>query len=146
MTQAHDPRFPQTPSGSLYPRNYVVGVIDNLQEAQEAVKAFEQAGYDPREIRLFESGEALQKVQELEEGKNWLQRFLSSFQDATDETGVSIYQESAEQGKQILHVRAHSAEDVDKISALMVKYHAHAIKFFSPWSVSDINPKTVQKH
>lgn len=146
MTQAHDPKFPQTSSGALYPKDYVVGIIDDLQEARQAVQAFEKAGYDANEIRLMEGHEAVEKVQQLDEEKNWLQRVLSSFQDTTDETGVHIYQLAAQQGKQILHVRANSPEDVDPISALMMRYHAHAIKFFSPWSVSDIPPQSLPEH
>lgn len=146
MTQAHDPKFPQTPSGALYPKNYVVGIIDDLHEAQQAVQAFEQAGYDANDIRLMEGDEVLTKAQELDEGKNWLQRILSSFQDQTDETGVHVYQLAAQQGKHILHIHADSPEDVDKISALMMRYHAHAVKFFSPWSVSDIPPQSIPGH
>lgn len=146
MTQAHDPKFPQTPSGAFYPKNYVVGVIDNLPEAREAVQAFSQAGYDASEIRLMEGHEAVEKSQELDQEKNWLQRVLSSFQDTTDETGVHIYQLASQQGKQILYVHAQSSEDVDRISALMTRFHAHTIKFFSPWSVSDVPPESIQGH
>ena len=146
MTQAHDSKFPQAPSGALYPKHFVVGIIDDLQDAQNAVQAFKEAGYNASEIRLMESQEVIDKIQQLDEDKNWLQRILASFQDNTDETGVHIYQLAAQQGKQILHVRANSDKDVDKISTLMMRYHAHAIKFFSPWSVSDITPKSIQGH
>lgn len=143
MTKAYDPKFPQTTSGALYPKNYVVGIIDNHQEAQQAAQAFREAGYDASEVRLMEGHDVLQKAQQLEEEKNWLQRFLSSFQDSSDETGAHIYQVAAKQGKHVLHIRANSPEDVDKISALMQRYHAHTVKFFGSWSVADIPPQSV---
>ncbi len=143
--QAHDPQFPQSSSGTLYPKNYVVGIIDDVQEARQARQAFQDAGYATDEVRLMESQEAQQKVQDLDEEKNWLQRFLSSFQGTTDETGVHVYQSAAREGKQILHVHANSQEEVDKISALMQRYHAHAIKFFGSWSVADVPPQSIQK-
>src|SRR3954470_19035011 len=80
MAQAYHPQFPHTPIGSLYPTNYVVCVIDNLQEAQQAAQAFNAAGYDASTTRLMESQEALTKIQELESRKNRFQRFFSSFQ------------------------------------------------------------------
>lgn len=123
--QAHDPQFPQSSSGMLYPKNYVVGIIDDVQDARQAFKA---AGYTTDEVRLMESQEAQQKIQELEHEKNWLQHILSSFQDTTDETSARVYQAAARAGKQILHVRANSQQEVDKISALMQSYHAHAAK------------------
>lgn len=141
MTQAQDSQFPQSPSGSWYPKGYVVGVIDGLQEAQEARQAFRKAGYTAEEIRLMESKETLQKAQELEEDKNPLQRLLSSFQDTTDETGAHIYQLEAQKGNHILYVRADREEEVDKIAALMQCYHAHAVKYFGSWSVADIPPR-----
>lgn len=139
--QAHDERFPQSPGGSLYPTHYVVGVIDDLREAEQAEQAFKDAGYDAGGIRLFEGQEAVEKAQKLEEQKNWLQQFLSSFQDTTDETGVSIYRKEAHRGHNILNVRADSRQEVESIRDLMTQFHAHALKYFGPWSVEDLPPR-----
>jgi hypothetical protein len=151
--QAYDPKFPQTPVGSLYPVNYVVGVIDDLQEAQRAEQAFKDAGYDANTTRLMESHEAITKIQELEHNRNPIQRFLSSFQATTDETGADIYRFEARQGHHILYVRACSTyvracspKEVAQICDLMERFHAHIVKFFSFWAVEDIPPKSVQKH
>ncbi len=38
---AHDSNFPQRPSGVIYPKNYVVGVINDPQEAERAVQALQ---------------------------------------------------------------------------------------------------------
>ena len=143
MTQAYDPKFPQSSSGSLYPKNHVVGIIDDLQKAQQATQAFRNAGYEADEIRLMKSDEVLQKTRELDKEKNWLQRLLSSFQDKTDETGASVYQRAAAEGKHVLYVRADEPEEVDKISALMQRYGAHTVKFFGTWSVADVPPQSV---
>lgn len=146
MTQAHDPKFPQSSSGAFYPKNYVVGIIDDIQEARLAKQAFKDAGYNIDEIRLMESQEAQQKMHQLDEEKNWLQRIFSSLQGNTDETGAHIYRLAAQQGKQILHVRADSQDEVNRISALMQRYHAHAVKFFGSWSVADVPPQSIQEH
>ncbi len=143
MTQANEPGSSASTVGSRYPKNYVVGVIDDLQEAKQARQAFKDAGYDTEEIRLMESGEMVQKTQDIEEHKNWLQRFLSSFQSTMVETGKDIYEHEAQEGHQILHVHANTEEDVDKISKIMMQYHAHAIKFFGTWNVADVTPDSV---
>ncbi len=146
MTQAYHPKFPQTVSGSIYPRNYVVAVIDDLWEAQMAAQAFLDAGYNVRDIRLMESHEELQKIGELEANRNWLQRFLSSFQGTTDETGAAVYKSEAYKGHHILHIHATTAQEVEAIRDILEVYHAHAIKFFGTWSVEDISPKHIQTH
>jgi len=146
MNQADNPKFPQTIVGSLYPTNYVVAVIDNLEEAQLAEQAFRERGYAIGASRLMSSQEALAKISELEQKKNSLQRFLSSFQAATDETGADIYQFEAKLGHHIFYVRALSQREIDQIRDLLADYHAHTLKFFGLWSVMDIPPRQVVRH
>jgi hypothetical protein len=142
MTQAHDPKFPQSTSGSWYPKNYVVGVIDDFQEAQQAQKAFQAAGHPAEELRLMSSEEATHKVEKLEEEKNPFQRFFSFFQGVTDETGAHVYEREARQGNHILYVRAENEEESKSIAALMQRYHAHTVKYFGPWAVADLPPQS----
>lgn len=138
MAQTHDSQFPRSKTGSWYPTDYVVGVIDDLQEAREARQAFQKEGYTAEEVRLMKSNEVVQRTQQFEKDKNPLQRFLSSFQETTDETGAHIYQLEAHKGRHVLYVRAQREEEVDPIAALMQRYHAHTVKYFGPWSVADI--------
>ena len=146
MAQAYSPKFPQTVSGSLYPRNYVVAVIDDMWEAEQAAQAFLDAGYSVRDIRLMRSSEALERIEELEHGRNWLQRFLSSFQGTTDETGAQVYKFEAEKGHHILHIHAISPQEVEQIRDILEVYHAHTIKYFGTWSVEDLPPRHIQAH
>lgn len=155
MTQAFHPKFPQAAAGSLYPVNYVVSVIDDLDEARQALRAFQDAGYDANAVRLMTSQEALYKLQELEREKNFFQRFISSFQDATDDTGVDVFRSEAREGHHLLFVRACGATlrtcspaEVQQIRAILGRYHAHTIKFFSPWWVEDVlpAPREEQRH
>jgi hypothetical protein len=147
MTQAYHPKFPQTMTGSLYPLNYVVCVFDDLTEGRQAQEAFRAAGYDSNTVRLMESQEALNKLKELEQQKNVFQRFLSSFQDATDDTGADIFTFEVKQGHHLLFVRACGAslracapEEIAQIRTILGRFHARTIKFFSPWWVEDVAP------
>jgi hypothetical protein len=147
MTQAYHPKFPQTVTGSIYPVNYVVSVIDDLNQATKALQAFKEAGYDANTVRLMTSQEALEKIQELEQQKNFFQRFVSSFQDATDDTGIDIFRFEAREGHHILFVRACGAslracapQEIQQIRDILGRYNARTIKFFSPWWVEDVPP------
>jgi len=147
MTQAYHPKFPQTATGSLYPINYVVSVMDNLDEAQQALQAFKDAGYEADTVRLMTSQEALDKLRELDEQKNFFQRFVSSFQDATDDTGIDVFRYEAKQGNHLLFVRACGASlracspaEIRQIRDILDRYHARTTKFFSPWWVEDVFP------
>lgn len=153
MAQAYHPKFPQTLVGSLYPTNYIVCVIDDLEEAQKAVQAFREANYEESVVRLMDSQAALAKIQELEQRKNIFQRFLSSFQGATDETGAEVYRYEAKQGHHILYVRACatsmrtcSTKEIGEIRDILEAHHAHTVKFFGTWAVEDIPPRNAPKH
>jgi hypothetical protein len=134
-------------TGSLYPINYVVSVIDDLDEGKKALQAFKEAGYEADTVRLMTSQEALEKLQELDQQKNFFQRFLSSFQDATDDTGIDVFTYEAKQGNHLLFVRACGAslracapEEIRQIRDILGRYHARTTKFFSPWWVEDVFP------
>lgn len=145
MTQAYHPKFPQTLIGSLYPTNYIVAVFDDLQEARQAARALYDAGYEEQTVRLMDAQESLAKIQELEARKNPFQRFFSSFQGATDETGAQIYCLEAELGHHLLYVRACassirtcSTREIGQIRAILKAHRAHTVKFFGTWAVEDI--------
>lgn len=145
MTQAYNPKFPQTPSGSLYPTNYIVCVFDKLEDGQQALQAFHDAGYEEDTVRLMGADETVAKVSELEKRKNPFQRFFSSFQGATDETGAEIYLLEAKEGHHILYVRACATsmrtcntDEISGIRAILKDHHARIVKFFGTWAVEDI--------
>lgn len=153
MAQAYNPKFPQTMVGSLYPTNYIVCVIDDLQEAMQAVEAFQTAGFDTSTIHLMKASETLEKIQELGQRKRAFQRLFSSFQDANDETGTEVYHLAAKEGHHILYIRAcapsvrtSSIREIGLIREILGRYQAHTIKFFGTWSVEDIPPLCPQKH
>lgn len=153
MTQAYHPKFPQTLVGSLYPTNYIVAVVDDLAEARRAVQAFRDAGYEENTVRLMNAQETLTKIQELEAKKNALQRFFSSFQGATDETGAEVYRFEAKLGHHILYVRACassirtcSTREIGQIRSILKAHGAHTVKFFGTWAVEDIPLQGVPGH
>lgn len=153
MTQAYHPKFPQTLIGSLYPTNYIVAVIDDLEEAKRAVQAFRDAGYEENTVRLMDAQETLAKIQDLEAKKNAFQRFFSSFQGATDETGAEVYRFEAKLGHHILYVRACassirtcSTDEIGQIRSILKAHHAHTVKFFGTWAVEDIPLRSVPEH
>ncbi len=145
MTQAYNPKFPQTPGGSLYPTNYIVCVFDNLADGRQALQAFRDAGYEADTVRLMDASETIAKVSELEKRKNPFQRFFSSFQGATDETGAEIYLLEAKEGHHILYVRACATsmrtcrtDEISEIRAILKAHKARTVKFFGTWAVEDI--------
>lgn len=139
---AHDSNFPQRPSGAIYPKNYVVGVINDPQEAERSVQALQEAGFAHQDIRLFHIEELIEHVQEAEKRRNPLQRLVATFQQGTDEgDDTQVYLEEARLGHHILNVHAANKAQVERVREIITTYHAHTIKYFGTWTIADLPPK-----
>ena len=129
---AHDSNFPQRPSGAIYPKHYVVGVINDPQEA----------GFAHHDIRLFHNEELIEHVQQAEKRRNPLQRLVATFQQGTDEgDDTQVYVEEARLGHHILNVYASNEAQVERVRDIITTYHAHTIKYFGTWTIADLHPK-----
>lgn len=134
-----EPHLAQGVPGSIYPKGYVVGVVDDLQEAEQEIRALQDAGFALEDIHLDRSEEMLRREAELAGPRSWRQRFRVAFQWGTDEgPDIQTYFQEARRGHHILSVRAHLARHIDQIYAIMTTYHTHQIKHFGAWTITDM--------
>jgi hypothetical protein len=122
-----------------YPLHRVVGVIDTLQEAEQAVRALQDAGYQAQDVHLIPSQEFIAGVREWEHRKSPLAQTVEIFL-ASDDDGFprDTYLHEAEQGHVILSVRLSTSEQVNQVRDILVNYHAHHIKSFGRWAIADL--------
>ena len=136
--KAHDLNFPyNNVLGIPYPKHYVVGVIDDLQEAEKAAQALRNAGYDDEDIRLYHSQEVVQLAQDHEKKQNILTRFAIAL-DEDEDVEVRFLEEEARRGHHLLHVYTPTSELVDRARGIFAAYHAHTIKYFGSWAIADL--------
>ena len=137
MTQGAD--FQHTGQVTAYPIHRVVGVIDSLQEAQQAVQALQEAGFSAEDIHLIQSQDFIAGVREWKQRKNPLSQVVEIFLASYDEGFPGeTYLHEAEQGHAILSVRLTSSEQVNQVGDILVNYHAHQIKYFGRWAIADL--------
>src|SRR5450755_1391871 len=122
--------FPTAP----FPRKYVHSVIDDLQQAGQAVRALQATGYDGGRIRLFASQEfvaALEhRLQQQSRFSNCLFRFFTSTDNGFP---GDVYLHEAQRGHLILVVHLKSSEQMEQVRALLASTHAHHIKYIGTW-------------
>jgi hypothetical protein len=94
--------------------HYLAAVIDDLQEAEQAVKELEQAGWKPGDVRLFQGKPAVQKIDAIEEHHTLPERIAAAVRSVSSDEGPisESYEAEAEQGHQILAVYAPHPEQV----------------------------------
>ena len=130
--------FPLTRPGAVYPEHYIMAVIDEVKEAQDAVQALRHAGIPAEDIRLFESQEVLEYAEDTERTRSLGSRIADVFQAITsdEDAHVLIYVQEALRGHVILNVYAPTDEQVEQVKNILVAHGARNIKYFGRWAIT----------
>lgn len=123
-----------------YTEDYVVAVIDDVEEAQAAVNVLHQAGFGEGEVRLFDGKQAAEQLDDLEKRRSLLERAVVSVRAvASDESIISEdYEEEAREGHQLVVVHTETQEQVNQAYQLLLAHHGHAIEHFGRWVITDL--------
>ena len=132
--------FPMAP----FPRKYVHCVIDDLQQAEQAVQALQDAGCEAREIRLFASQEFVAAVKHrLQQNSRFSEMLFRFFASTDDGFPGDVYMHEAQLGHLILFVHLKGSVQVKQMSDLLTLYSAHYIKYIGTWTVTDLPSSAV---
>src|ERR1051326_1818609 len=122
-----DPVGPPTPT---FPINHVVGVVQDLQEGEQALQALRDAGHAEDQIHLIQSQEVVEGIQGRLEDRNLLRKWLHQLGTSSDEGYAGrLYLERARQGWHMMAVYAATAEQADQIAHLLSTYQVSLIKY-----------------
>ncbi len=137
-TETQEREFPLTRPGDIYPRHYLMAVIDRVKEAQEAIQALHDAGIPTEDIRLFERHEIIEYAEHTERTRSLRSRIADVFQAITsdEDAHVLIYVEEALRGHAILNVYTSTPEQAERVKDILVDHHARNIKYFGRWAIT----------
>jgi hypothetical protein len=136
-----DRTFQQVGSTLSFPGKHVVGVLDSLQEAEQAVQALVDAGYHVEDMALIPSQDFPSALQEhlRKEGRFW--QMMHQLQVTTDEGSLGELLEAwTRQGSAIISLYVSQREHIDEVSALLFNHGARLIKYVGNWWVEDLFP------
>ncbi|MFL5665411.1 MAG: universal stress protein [Ktedonobacteraceae bacterium] len=136
--ETQEREFPLTRPGAVYPKHYIMAVIDEVKEAQDAVQALRHAGIPAEDIRLFESHEVLEYAEHTERTRSLRSRIADVFQTITSDEDAHVlsYVEEALRGHAILNVYAPTDEQVERVKNILVAHRARNIKYFGRWAIT----------
>lgn len=134
LTMSSRQVFPVAP----YPRKHIHCVIDDPQDAGQAVQALQTAGYTADDIHVMSGPDFAAAIGRRYEQQNGLfQAFTHLFFDyGFDRT----YLAEARRGHAILAVRPASHEQIMKVRNLLLPHHAHLMKYIDTWTFADLVP------
>ena len=136
-----DRTFQQVGSTLSFPGKHVVGVLDCLQEAEQAVQALVDAGYHVEDMALIPSQDYPSALQEhvRKEGRFW--HIMHQLQVTTDEGSLGeLLEASARPGSAFISLYVPQGEHLDEVSALLFNHGARLVKYVGDWSIEDLFP------
>jgi hypothetical protein len=138
IAETQEREFPLTQPGAVYPKHYIMAVIDEVKEAEDTVQALRHAGIPAEDIRLFESHEVLEYAEDTERTRSLGSRIADVFQAITsdEDAHVLIYVQEALRGHAILNVYAPTDEQVERVRDILVAHGARTIKYFGRWAIT----------
>ncbi|HEU5368923.1 MAG TPA: hypothetical protein VFU69_10680 [Ktedonobacterales bacterium] len=133
-------KFLGTLLGDWHTEQYIVAVIDDLYQAEQARQALEQAGWRPEDVRLIRGKPAVEKIETIEEQRSLPERVAAAVRGTTSNEGPisEAYEDEAEQGHQILAAYAADPEQVEQARQILAAHQAHEIEYFGSWVITDL--------
>lgn len=126
--------------GAWYPTDYVVGVIQDLGEAEQASEELRRTGFPAEDVRLFPSEEVVGALRLIEAQRNVFQRVGAAIQREVTEEGVANEEFNAEAraGRHILTVLAVEPEAIERARKVFVAHGARRIMYYKKWTITDL--------
>lgn len=135
-------RIPHISEGVPYPDDYVAATIDRPQDAERAVQALRDVGFDPADIVLLHGDEVIENIEAREQHHNFLRRMLAEIAGTTDDAqDEKRYEQDAERGRSIINIYAPDRRLVERAHDILQAHRAHHIKYFGRWAVEDFSPQ-----
>ncbi len=133
--------FQHVSSTLSVPRKHVVGMLDSLQEGEQAVQALVDAGYHVEDIALIPSQNFPLALQERSRKDGLFWRMIHRLQVTSDEGSLSeLYLAAAREGSHIIIVYVPQREHIGDVSAILFNHGARLVKYIGNWSIEDLFP------
>jgi hypothetical protein len=117
------------------PRDCLVAVIDDAEQAQQAALALREAGFAEADVRLAHAPEIV-ALDETRRGHGLLGRLVASIGSLGDEGLVAAeYMDEARRGHHLLIAYAPGATRMRRACALVARYRAHTVHYFGRWVI-----------
>jgi hypothetical protein len=123
------------------PRKHVVGVVDSLQEGEQAIQALEDAGYHAEDITFIPGQDFLSAFQQRVRKDGFFWRIIHRLEVTTDEGSLGeLDLAAARQGSHIISIYVPQREHIDDVSTILFNHGARLVKYVGNWSISDLYP------
>ena len=141
MSQSDETLFPAAADNLNQSHNWLVGVIDQPQRAEQAVQALRQAGFAEDDVLLLHGPDALRRLEAKDEQRGvlgWAHKAVALI--VTDAGAFEgAYAQEASAGHSIINVHTAERPDIERARDVLAAHGAHYIKHFGPWAITNLS-------
>jgi hypothetical protein len=136
---AENEQIHHTPAGVPYPTDYLVGAINDPQEAERAVQDLEAAGFAQDDIVLLRAGEVIQNMRVKEQHRGFFEQMLYPLERWNTQEGLHAgrYEQEALKGHAIVHVYTPEEDQMRRARDILQRHGAHELKHYGKWAIED---------
>jgi hypothetical protein len=141
MANSDETMFPAAPDNLNQPSNWLVGVIDDPQQAEAAERELLAAGFARDDVLLLQGPEALQRLQARDERRGPLGWVMKAVADIVTDAGMfeDAYADEARAGHAILNLQVSEQNQIERARDIVAAHGGHYIKHFGSWVISDLS-------
>ena len=126
-----------------YPTNRVVGVIDNVGDAQAALRDLKAAGFTADQVQVLTGEEGAHRLDVQGDEHGPLAHIVRSTQKLLGDYEIkdaTRYEQELLAGHFGIGVAAHYKEDRDKARQILKAHRGHFINFYGRWIMEILDP------
>jgi hypothetical protein len=126
-----------------YPTNKVVGIIDDVSDAQAALRDLKAAGFTADHIQVLTGEEGAHRLDPKGDEHGPLAHIVRSTQQLLGDYEIQDATRHAQEllaGHFGIGVTAHYEDERDKARQILKVHHGHFINFYSPWMMENLEP------
>ena len=127
----------ETLFGTFYPKHYIVAVIPEQDQAQQAVAALREAGHPEQEARLWTGAEVLDRYNTFLQKRNVLER-LGSYLPSDEHEALQQYVSEAEEGQYFVTVYAPHPDQIERARDILAKHGASDMHYYGEFVMTDL--------
>ncbi|HEU0025513.1 MAG TPA: hypothetical protein VFQ25_00215 [Ktedonobacterales bacterium] len=141
MRQSDETMFPASPDNVNLTSNWLVGVIDDPQQAEQAERELLQVGFSRDHVLLLRGDEATQRLRTKDEQRGPLGWLLKVVSDVTSDVGEyeAKYADEARAGHAIINVQVSEQDRMERARQIIDAHGGHYLKHFGDWVISDLS-------
>jgi hypothetical protein len=126
--------------GRWYPTDYVVGLLDSPEQAEQAFKALGDAGFEQDQIGSHTGEQVTAIIETFKKQTGPIERVAGHMQEAISTEGkiAKLYRDAAAKGYCVVMAHAQADDRIELARRVLAANGAHNMHHFGRWAVTDL--------